>query len=135
MYVMEHYTTTSGEVIALAALAPDVEAFLRRALDATHDPNVSEAELASLIFGLENPLLDTSILPGRAVVTNALRTSTLYVVFMDLLSVKSSLTVASALDEDEEDAREATYMRTRAASTSVGESPLSGRTSRKSPSG
>ena len=116
---MEHYTTTTGEVIALAALTPDAEAFLRRAVAATHDPSVSEAELVSLIFGLENPVLDRSMLPGRAVVTNALRTSALYVVFMDLLSVKSSSGGACGMDEDEEDAREATYMRARAPSLAV----------------
>jgi hypothetical protein len=109
---MDHYTTTTGEVIALETHAPGIVAFLRRAVAAAHDPSVSADELSAFIFGLENPLLDQSILPGRGVVTKALRESPLYVMLMDLLSVKSASTTASL--DDEEDAREATRQRARA---------------------
>jgi hypothetical protein len=103
---MDHYTTTTGEVISFATLAPNVVEFLRRAIVAAKDPNVSKDELATFIFGAENPLLDRSILPGRGVVRKALHESALHVMFLELIA-------RGALAAEVEDALEATRQRVR----------------------
>ncbi len=59
---MKRYTLLSGEEIELQKLAPAVDAFLRRALDALHDPHVTSDQMIELIYGRENPSLTDELL-------------------------------------------------------------------------
>jgi hypothetical protein len=82
---MNTYTCASGEIITYPDPAPDVTAFLARVRAAADDPAVDRNQLIELIYGLENPLLDKGILPGRAMVTKAVFANPIYHIMSDLL--------------------------------------------------
>lgn len=85
---MERYTTTAGEVIEYAPPADDVARYLARVIDAAHDPRVSEGELVELVYSKDNPLLDSSVMPGRGAVTREVFANPVYHVMHDLLFAK-----------------------------------------------
>src|SRR4051794_22462957 len=81
---MNTYTLLSGQTVELDDPPPAVAAFLARAQAALADPNVSVGQLTNLIYGTENPLLDTTTVPGQAIVNRAAFESPLYHVLTDL---------------------------------------------------
>lgn len=86
---MIQYRTTLGEVIEYPTPPPEVAAFLRRVEEAAEDPQVSESELITLIYGIENPLLEQGRFVGRGAVTKATLANPVYHVLLDLLQHKS----------------------------------------------
>lgn len=82
------YTTTLGETIEYPKPRPDVSAFLTRAKEAAEDPAVSEAELITLIYGPDNPILEQGRFPGRGAVTKEVLANPIYHVLQDLLQHK-----------------------------------------------
>ena len=87
----ERYTTITGEVIEYPPQSAETTAFLSRAITAANDPTVSEAQLVELIYGLDNPILDQSIFPGRGAVTAAVFADPVYRVLTDLIAQKQVL--------------------------------------------
>jgi excisionase family DNA binding protein len=77
-----------GEPLAYPDPPPAVAAFLDRAKAAAADPTVSVNDFIALVYGLENPLLDQTILPGRAMVTRTAFEDPVYLILMDLLDRK-----------------------------------------------
>lgn len=82
------YKLLSGETINVPPQEADRDAFYRRALDAASDPRVSVQEMYDLVYGLENPMLDKTIMPGRATVTLAVHNDPLWIVLQDLIGRK-----------------------------------------------
>jgi excisionase family DNA binding protein len=85
---MNRHKTVAGEVIEFPDPSPAIANYLVLATKAAHDPNVTVNDLIELIYHTKNPLLDTTILPGRALVTKAIFANPIYHVFSDLLDVK-----------------------------------------------
>lgn len=82
------YTTLEGEQLELQSRSSEIDAFVERAIAAGDDPAVSSTQLSALVFGLENPLLDKTAIPGRAAVTRAVFEDPLYRLFTDLVTRK-----------------------------------------------
>jgi hypothetical protein len=78
----------SGETITLRKQPRYVLDFIVRAQLAAHDPTVNVGQMIGLIYGLENPLLDKTMLPGRAMATKAVLENPAWRVMSDLLGVK-----------------------------------------------
>jgi hypothetical protein len=78
----------SGEVLYLPQMSEAETDFLARAQAAAKDPTVSVDQMIELLYGPENPILDTTFLPGRAMVTRAVFERPLYHVLGDLLGFK-----------------------------------------------
>ena len=76
---------TTGETLTYPDPPPEVAAFLARVRSAATDPTVTVDGLIELIFGVGNPLLDTTILPGRAMVTQKAFDNPVYHILTDLL--------------------------------------------------
>jgi excisionase family DNA binding protein len=68
--------------------APEVLEFVERVRKASEDASVPERALTELIWGLENPLLDTTVVPGKAYATRATYEHPAWDVLMDLESRK-----------------------------------------------
>lgn len=81
------YTTTVGEMIDYDA-TPAEAAFLARVRAAAEDPGVAEGQLVELVYGLDNPVLEAGIFPGRGAVTKAVFARPIYHVLLDLIDVK-----------------------------------------------
>jgi hypothetical protein len=88
---MNTHALISGEVIEYPTQPTPIEAFLSRVRAAVNDPAVSPAGLLALAYGVENPLLDTTTIPGRALVTKAVFENPVYMVFADLVARKQML--------------------------------------------
>ena len=86
---MPTYKLMSGETITYPEPAPEVAAFLARVQAAADDPAVDLNGLISLIYSAENPLLDTTMLPGRAMVTKAAFNNPAYRIITNLMGEKS----------------------------------------------
>lgn len=82
------YTFLSGEDLVVEDAAPDVVAFIKRLTSMVTDPTVTESAFIEVLHGLENPLLDKELMPGRASVTRAIFADPLYHVMQDLLGRK-----------------------------------------------
>lgn len=82
------HTLLSGETIDFHAPAADLAAFLRRVLAATKDAAISERELTDLVFGPENPLLDSGVVPGKTVVTVDVYRDPIFHVMLDCIARK-----------------------------------------------
>jgi hypothetical protein len=82
------YKFMSGETLTYPEPAPDVAAFLARVEAAAKDPAVSENDMISLIYGMENPLLDKTMLPGRAMVTLKVLKNPAFLIMTELLGIK-----------------------------------------------
>jgi excisionase family DNA binding protein len=84
---MPTHETLEGRTLTYET-TPEQAAFLARVQAAAADPAVSENDLIALIYSPENPLLDTTMLPGRGMVTKAVFDNELYHVFTDYLGRK-----------------------------------------------
>jgi hypothetical protein len=82
------YKMLSGEELDLPPLTGEVARFVARARAALEDPTVSDVQLTDLVYGLENPLLDRELMPGRAVVTKAVFTDPVWHMLCDLIGRK-----------------------------------------------
>ena len=82
------YTFLSGEELSVDNVAPDVLAFIKRLRALVDDPTITESGFIEVLHGLENPLLDKELMPGRASVTRAIFADPLYHVMNDLLGRK-----------------------------------------------
>lgn len=85
---MNKHTTAIGEIIEYPEPSPAVADYLARAVKAANDPSVTLNDLIEFIYSVNNPLLDTTMLPGRGMVTRAIFADQVYHVFADLLDVK-----------------------------------------------
>jgi len=85
---MEHHQTLAGETLEYPTPDPELARYLARLIDAAHDPTVTEGALVGLIYSAENPIMDTTILPGRGMVTRAVHSDPVYRVMSDLLARK-----------------------------------------------
>ncbi|MCI0703412.1 MAG: helix-turn-helix domain-containing protein [Planctomycetia bacterium] len=85
---MNTYHSLSGLSFTYPDPPPDVAVFLERVRLAAADPAVSPNQLIELIYGLENPLLEETMLPGRAMVTQAVFDNPIYRIMTDLLDRK-----------------------------------------------
>ena len=85
---MPTYKLMSGETITYPEPAPEVAAFLARVQAAADDPAVDLNGMISLIYSEENPLLDTTMLPGRAMVTLKVLKNPAFLIMTELLGVK-----------------------------------------------
>jgi hypothetical protein len=82
---MPTHDTLSGHTITYDA-DPKLARFMKRVAEASADPNVSEDQLMSLIYGLENPLLGAPMLGlPLGTLTPAAVSSPAYRVMGDLL--------------------------------------------------
>jgi hypothetical protein len=85
---MNTYTMLSGETVQYPDSPDEVTSFLAKVRLAAADPNVSVNQLTELIYSDENPLLDTTILPGRAMVTKKVFENPVYHIMADQIGVK-----------------------------------------------
>ena len=96
----EKYTLLSGEEVEFPTPTGQLAEFLKSVHEAMLRPNVTAAWLQEYIYGVENPLLDKTILPGRAVVTKAVYENPVWHVLGDLIGRKrvaeGSLNIAAA---------------------------------------
>ena len=98
------HETMSGGVLELGDPAPAVVAFLARVQEAAADPEVGIGVFTALAYGVENPTMDVTTVPGRAVVTADVFASPVYHAIADLLvrkqiqqdTVRFSMTVQAA---------------------------------------
>lgn len=79
------HETMSGGVLELGDPAPAVVGFLARVQEAVADPAVTIGVFTALAYGVENPIMDVSTVPGRAVVTADVFALPCYGVIADLL--------------------------------------------------
>jgi hypothetical protein len=85
----EHTSTLlSGEKLTFPLPDGPLADFVARVRVAANDPAVSINELLDLLYSADNPLLDTTILPGRALATRATLHNPVYHVLLDLLDQK-----------------------------------------------
>src|SRR5580698_2222742 len=85
---MNTYTMLSGETVQYPDPPFEVSNFLAKVRLAAADPNVNVNQLTELIYSPENPLLDTSILPGRAMVTKKIFENPVYHIMTDQIGLK-----------------------------------------------
>src|SRR5262249_7214209 len=85
---LQIYELLSGETIEYPTPEDELARFIERARAGVSDPRVSEADLTALVYGLENPLLDKIIMPGRAVVTRAVFANPVWHMLCDLIGRK-----------------------------------------------
>jgi hypothetical protein len=85
---MNAYTMLSGETVQYPDSPAEVASFLAKVRLAAANPNVSVNQLTELIYSSENPLLDTTILPGRAMVTKKVFENPVYHIMADQIGVK-----------------------------------------------
>jgi len=85
---MNTYTLLSGETIQYPDPPHDVANFLAKVRLAAANPNVDLNQLTLLIYSPENPLLDTTILPGRAMVTLKAFDNPAYRIMTDQMGLK-----------------------------------------------
>jgi len=82
------YQLQNGETIKYPDPPRPVADFLARVRVAANNPTVSLDALISLIYGPENPLLDHTMLPGRAMVTKEVFANPVFHVMQDQIGVK-----------------------------------------------
>ncbi len=85
---MNTHVTVGGRTLAYPDPAPAVAAFLARVRAAALDDSVTPDQMILLVYGLDNPLLDKTVLPGRAMVTASAWGDPVYHVLIDLMAVK-----------------------------------------------
>lgn len=81
---MAIYTTLSGRTLEYEP-TPELAAFIERLAAMTADPDATEDDMVLLAYGPGNPMLNQSILPGRAMVTGETLANPAYHVAADLL--------------------------------------------------
>jgi hypothetical protein len=85
---MNTYETISGETIEYTSASAVIASFIERVRAAAHDPGMTVIQLEALVYGLENPLLSTTVIPGRAVVTASTYADPAFHVMLDLIGRK-----------------------------------------------
>jgi hypothetical protein len=88
---MQTYITLDGQTVTYPDPTPDVAAFLGRVELALIDPNVSWGDFLTLTHGLENPIMDTTFVPGLAMVTNKNCDNPILKILSDMLNRKQIL--------------------------------------------
>lgn len=96
---MNTYALLSGESIEYPDQPAAVSAFLWRVQAAVNDPNTTPADVLALAYGTENPILDTTSQPGRAVVTKAVFENPVYRIFADLVGRKQMIADGQTRDD------------------------------------
>ena len=93
----------NGEELLYSQPNKPLADYLERVRRAMDDPNVSEKEMLALIYGADNPLLDSATVPGLGIVTRRTIDDPVYRVMMDCLSRKrvqsGTLDLAATKDE------------------------------------
>jgi excisionase family DNA binding protein len=82
------FPLVNGDELTFTASTPQVRAFLERVSAASQDMRVGVPELTRLVWGPENPLMDTKILPGRAMATESTYNDPAFRLMLDLISRK-----------------------------------------------
>jgi len=85
---MPTFTLSPGEVLTYTDPAPDVAAYLERVRMAAADPRVGGDDMFSLIYNVDNPIMDMDVIPGRGAVTPAVMANPIYHVMDDSLEQK-----------------------------------------------
>jgi hypothetical protein len=85
---MTDYTTTTGRVLDLSNMDTILEAFFERVQHVAQDNSVPVSELMALIYGAENPMLDSTIIPGQHMVTRDVFHNPVYHALMDQITIK-----------------------------------------------
>jgi hypothetical protein len=85
---MPTYQLLSGETVEYPTPAPPVANFMARVLHAAGDPAVDVNGMIELIYGPENPILDTTLVPGRPMITKAVFENPVYHVLSDQIGRK-----------------------------------------------
>lgn len=82
------HTTLDGHELVYDEPGGDLAAFLDRVVAYANDPQTSDDKLIELIYGVENPILDKTIFPGRGAVTREAFNNPVYHVMLDWLCRK-----------------------------------------------
>src|SRR4051812_32769036 len=82
------WTTLSGRELSYPEPTGALAFYWERLQAAVDDPAVSHDALLVLVYHVENPLLDRTLMPGRGSVTRAVLDSPLYRAMTDLLDLK-----------------------------------------------
>jgi hypothetical protein len=96
---MNTYALYSGEIIEYPNQPAVVNAFIARATAALNNPAVTPAEMLSLVYGVENPILDTTSQPGRAIVNKAVFDNPVYRVLSDMVGRKQILASGQTFEQ------------------------------------
>lgn len=82
------WTTLSGRELSFDEPTGALAAYWERLQSAAADPAVSHDALLALVYHVDNPLLDRTLMPGRGSVTRAAVDNPLYQAMADLISRK-----------------------------------------------
>ncbi len=85
---MTTYQLLSGEKIQYPEPNGQVAKFLERVRGASENHAVSIYQMIDLVYGLDNPILDKNLIPGRAMVTQVVFENPLYRVMSDYVGRK-----------------------------------------------
>ncbi len=88
VFPMPTYKCLNGLVLTYPDPSPEIAAFIDRVQAAAADPAVDVDQMLLLVSGTENPLLDKTRIPGRALVTRTVLDNPVYNVLHDLIGVK-----------------------------------------------
>jgi excisionase family DNA binding protein len=80
------HTTLQGRELTFEEPTGELAKFLKRVEEAAANPKATEDDLIALVHSNENPILDTSILPGRGMVTPRVFALPIYHVMNDLIA-------------------------------------------------
>ena len=87
-----NYELLSGETIELNVPNAMTAAFIDRVRSAACDPGTTVVQVEALVYGPENPLLATMVIPGRAVVTAATYADPAFHLMLDMIGRKRAVT-------------------------------------------
>ena len=82
------YTTVNNRVIEYDDLDPAGAGFLTKLEALVADDTVSPDKMRGIFYGLENPVLDSHVLPGHAIITKASLRDPIFHIGIDCLSRK-----------------------------------------------
>jgi excisionase family DNA binding protein len=82
------YTLLSGETVEFSTPSGALGSFLKRVLAAAKDPAVTERELADLVHGPENPLLDAELVAGKTIATAEVYRDPMFHAMLDCIARK-----------------------------------------------
>lgn len=82
------WTTLSGRELSFPEPTGELASYWERLQGAAADPAVSHDALIVLVYHVDNPLLDRTLMPGRGSVTRAVLDNPLYQAMTDLLGRK-----------------------------------------------
>ena len=82
------YTTVNNQVVEYGDFDPAEAAFFAKLEALVADDTVSPDQMRAIFYGVENPTLDSTALPGHAVITKASLRDPLFRIGIDCLSRK-----------------------------------------------